>query len=131
MHTNNFRKQNEKEFADMLDLTRIERNMDQIKLQKRQVIESLAHYKGGEAVSVSRVSDQELGSFLQVKERSGDILRLVDDRELNQLKKRNYGDSYGHPSHFNEKIKKMEQEIRNADQRFTRESPAKRAARKA
>ena len=65
-----------------------------------------------------------------MKERSGDILRFIDDRELNQLKKRNYY-SYGRPSHFNEKIKKMEQDIRNADQRFTRESPAKRAARKA
>lgn len=84
--SNKFRKINETQFANMKDETRLERSMDQIKEQKKQVLQSLGQYRGKKGVQLNRLADKDMANYLSVVERSQKVHSLVTDKEINLLK---------------------------------------------
>ena len=117
----------------MKDVNRLERSMEEIKRQKKLVLESLGHYRGRKGMRLNRVADKDLGGYLNAAEQQSKVQCFVSDKELNTLKRQNYGDMFANPKHFNTKIKKMHDHIKEADTKFVRainSSPVKSPRKK-
>ena len=94
------------------------RSLGQIKSQKRQVLNSLGPYKGKQTVELSKIKDRDMSNFMNHKQQNSAVHNLVSQKELNHLKRINYGDYFIVPSQFDSQIKKMEQKIGKADGQF-------------
>ena len=92
------------------------RSFDEIKEQKKKVVATLKPYKGKNSVSITHVKADEISRFISSKDHDHS---LVSERELNNMKRVNYGEYYLKPKEFNTKIKKMVQSIAEADLKFS------------
>lgn len=64
LQSNKFRKFNVKSFASMSDKTIFEPSMDQIQVQKRQIIKSISPYRGKKGMILNRLADKDLSNYL-------------------------------------------------------------------
>ena len=91
------------------------RSLVQIKSQKRQVLNSLGPYKGERTLKLSKIKDRDMSNFVNHKKQTTGVNNLVTQKELNHLKRINYGNYYIVPGQFDSYVKKMEQKIVSAD----------------
>ena len=77
--------------------TRYEKSMKQIYKQKRKVIQSLSPYQGKKSVKFTQIEDKDISSHLNIIEQKKRIYSLVSEKELNYLRRINYGGSYLEP----------------------------------
>ena len=77
--------------------------MPEIIQQKNKILQSLSPYKGDRSIRVGKVPDESIANYLSVKEQKERIHNLVSKKELNHIKRLNYGDYFMHPSKFEKK----------------------------
>lgn len=72
-------------------------------------------------MKVAQIKENDLGNYLTVSKKD-DVPEqsLLDRDDLNRLRKLNYADYYVKPSQFNDKIKKLDSELKQSDVKFTR-----------
>ena len=79
---------------------------------------TLSPYKSARSLKVSKIPDESIANYLSVQEQKDRIQHLVSRKELNHIKRLNYGDYFMHPSLFEQKTKKIEAAVEKADRRF-------------
>ena len=67
-----------------------------------------------------QVAKKDIGNYLSALYPEAKTLNLVSQKEVNHLKRINYGDYYKSPDTFNGKMKQMEHELKQVDVQFTR-----------
>jgi len=60
----------------------------------------LGPYKGKQTVELSKIKDRDMSNFMNHKQQNSAVHNLVSQKELNHLKRINYGDYFIVPSQF-------------------------------